>query len=74
MEGDMKMGMKCGCPHHKVMPILVVLFGLDFLLLATGTLSAMFVSVSWPILVIIAGCLKLFRCGCCMKHDEMRKM
>jgi hypothetical protein len=74
MDGDMKMGMTCKCPHHKIMPILVILFGLDFLLFATGTLSGMFVSVSWPILVIIAGCMKLFKCGCCSKHEEMKKM
>ena len=65
MEGDMKMGMTCKCPHHKVMPILVILFGLDFLLGTLGTLTWGFVNVSWPILVIIAGCMKLLNCGCC---------
>jgi hypothetical protein len=76
MEGDMKMGKMCGCGCHKVMPILVVLFGLDFLLGMLGVLTPSFVSISWPILVIIAGCMKLFKgsCGCWMKHGEMGKM
>jgi len=74
MEGDMKMGMACRCPHHKVMPILVILFGLDFLLGTVGTLTWGFVNVSWPILVILAGCMKLVKCGCWAKHGEAKSM
>lgn len=59
----------CRCGHHKVIPILVVLFGLEFLLAQVNVLTWNFVGVTWPILVIIAGCMKLFRgaCKCCCK-------
>jgi len=70
-NGDMKMGKMCGCGCHKIMPILVILFGLDFLLGMVGTLTWGFVNVSWPVLVILAGCAMFFKgsCGCWMKHD-----
>jgi hypothetical protein len=47
------------------MPWLIILFGADFLLAAMGILTWAFVSLTWPILVIIAGCAKL--CRCCHK-------
>lgn len=60
-------GMVCRCPHHKMVPLLVVLFGLAFLLEALGTLSASFVNIAWPVLVILAGGMKLMKgmCKCC---------
>jgi hypothetical protein len=60
-------GMVCKCPHHKAMPWFLILVGLDFLLGALGVLTASFVSITWPILVIILGCVKMARCGCCSK-------
>lgn len=62
-----KEGANCNCPHHKAVPFLVVLFGLDFLAGAMGWVSESFVAVSWPILVIAAGLTKLSRrmCKCC---------
>ncbi len=60
-------GMTCKCPHHKAIPVLIILIGLDFLLGATGTLSWNFVDVTWPILLMIGGIVKLVRCGCCSK-------
>ncbi len=69
MEGEkMMMGdkcMTCKCPHHKVIPVLVILFGLTFLLGALNVISAYAVSVIWPILVLIGGFMKLYRCKCC---------
>lgn len=61
------MGPKCPCPHHKVVPGLVVLFGLLFLLHAYGTFSNQFVMVAWPVLVIVAGLMKMSTgmCKCC---------
>ena len=80
MENDMKMGGKmcgacgcgCGCMCHKIIPVLVILFGLDFLLGMLGVLTVSFVSVSWPILVILAGCVKMFKgsCRCNAMHGE----
>jgi hypothetical protein len=58
-------GKTCNCPHHRVMPWLIILFGLDFLLAALGVLTWGFVDITWPILVIIAGCTKF--CRCCGK-------
>jgi hypothetical protein len=58
-------GKVCKCPHHKVVPILIVLIGLDFLLGATGTLTWSFVDITWPILLIIGGLVKMVGCSCC---------
>ncbi len=59
----------CKCPHHKIIPVLVVLFGLTFLLETLGVLTSDFVALAWPILVIAAGLMKLAdksgMCKCC---------
>ena len=59
----------CKCPHHKVMPVLVILFGLTFLLGAWGTISKDTVNIVWPVLVMLAGVMKLGEqsrvCKCC---------
>ena len=49
----------------KTKGLLVVLFGLAFLLQAFGILSAITVSYIWPILVIIAGAGGLMKRKCC---------
>lgn len=57
------------CPHHKVMPALVILFGLTFLLGYLGILTSNFVNIAWPIIVISGGLIKLMdkygMCKCC---------
>lgn len=60
-------GNACKCPHHKIVPLLILLFGLDFLFGALGWLSPEFVNVSWPVLVALAGLMKLTegKCKCC---------
>jgi len=60
----------CSCMHHKIMPILIVLFGLSFLLTALGVYSMDVNAVIWPIIVILGGLVKLKggMCGCYMKH------
>ena len=55
-------GCGCKCGHHRVMPWLLVLLGLDFLLASLGVLTWGFVNVTWPILLIIAGFSKMCRC------------
>jgi hypothetical protein len=60
-------GKICKCPHHKVIPIMIILIGLDFLLGAIGTLQPPFVNVSWPILLIIIGGVRLGGCSCCAR-------
>ena len=44
----------CGCMHHKALPILMILFALTFLGEAMGLWSAMAVSYTWPILLLLA--------------------
>jgi len=57
----------CKCPHHKVVPGLIVLIGLAFLLQALNVVSAGFVGVVWPCLLILVGLQKMFSgmCRCC---------
>lgn len=57
----------CKCPHHKMIPGLVVLFGLLFLLHALGVVTEGLVSVVWPVLVILVGLQKMMqgKCKCC---------
>ena len=57
----------CPCPHHKVIPVLIVLFGLTFLLGQWGILTSGFVNTVWPILIIAGGIMKLTSkmCKCC---------
>ena len=59
--------MKCACPHHKIMPVLVVVFGLVFLLGSWNIFTASAVSTLWPLIVIVAGLLKMGqgKCKCC---------
>ena len=57
----------CGCPHHKVMGVLVVLFALLFLLGAYGVVAERTVAVGWPLLLLVGGLMKLSdgKCKCC---------
>lgn len=57
----------CKCPHHKVVPGLVVLFGLAFLLEALGYMTMQTLKIVWPALVVLAGFTKWgsSRCKCC---------
>ena len=57
-------GMACKCPHHKVIPILVIILGLEFLFAELNVLTWAFVNVTWPILIIIAGVVKLNSSNC----------
>lgn len=63
MDGEKK----CGCGCHKMGGILVILFGLVFLLGALDVLSARVVSITWPSLIILAGLKALAKgkCKCC---------
>lgn len=65
----MNEGKVCKCPHHKVVPLMILLIGIDLFFGSVGWLSAAFVNVSWPILLIIAGATKLAKgaCKCCAK-------
>lgn len=60
-------GKTCGRGCHKVGPILIILFGLLFLAGALNWVGESTVSVTWPVLVIVAGVTKLCgsKCKCC---------
>lgn len=67
--GGMGMKAMCKCPHHRVKPILMILFGLTFLLGYWGSIQWTTVQTIWPILVILGGLMKLGEksgmCKCC---------
>ncbi|HUC31446.1 MAG TPA: hypothetical protein VMR99_02020 [Candidatus Paceibacterota bacterium] len=67
MEEMHGQGNVCKCPHHKSVPALIILIGLDFLLGAVGVLTMGFVGITWPILLILVGCVKMVKCNCCAK-------
>jgi hypothetical protein len=50
-----------------VVPGLVVLFALDFLLANYGVVNQEFLNMTWPILVGVAGVMKMTegKCKCC---------
>ncbi|MBI3442926.1 MAG: hypothetical protein HY007_04105 [Candidatus Sungbacteria bacterium] len=62
----MKSGM-CGCMCHKMLSLLVAVFGLVFLLGNLSILTQGAVMVIWPVLVIAAGLTKMMKskCTCC---------
>ena len=57
----------CKCPHHKTTSLLVVVFGVLFFLKAIDMVAAQTVATAWPILVVIAGIMKMCenKCKCC---------
>lgn len=57
----------CSCPHHKMIPLFIVLIGLAFLLGNLGYLSAKVVGIAWPILLGLIGLQKMLggKCKCC---------
>ena len=57
----------CSCAHHKAVPVFIVLIGLAFLLRSLGVLTADFVAMAWPVLVILIGLQKMMggMCKCC---------
>ncbi len=60
----------CHCPHHKVVPTIIVLIGLAFLLTALGVLSVETRDIAWPIGVILIGLMKISggACSCNAMH------
>ncbi|KND51418.1 MAG: hypothetical protein ABA06_03870 [Parcubacteria bacterium C7867-001] len=58
----------CKCPHHKILPIAIILIALAFLLSTLGVVNPMYVAIAWPVLIIIAMIPKLGTCKCCSNH------
>jgi hypothetical protein len=63
----MDQGSGCGCVCHKSTGLLIILIGATFLAGAFNVISERLVSIVWPILLIIAGAMKLCGpiAGCC---------
>lgn len=57
----------CKCPHHKIVPLFIVLIGLVFLLEALHLVTVATTDIVWPFLLILIGLMKMFggMCGCC---------
>lgn len=62
----------CGCFHHKVVSLAVLLIAVAFLLQVWGLVSEVFVAWTWPILLGLAMLIKLGsgKCGC---YDKEKK-
>ncbi len=62
-------GMTCSCPHHKIVPLCIIIIGLLVLAANLGWLTASFVGIVWPILLVVIGVMKFMKgkCKCCSK-------
>ncbi|MEJ0053967.1 MAG: DUF5668 domain-containing protein [bacterium] len=63
----------CKCPHHKVVPVAIILIGLAFLLQTWDILTMGAVAVIWPVLLIVIGAVKLGGCKCCKENHQGAK-
>ncbi len=45
----------CKCTHHRVIPFLIVAFGVSFFMGFLGITSWDTVSILWPLLVVLGG-------------------
>lgn len=54
----------CRCVHHKIVPLLIVLFGASFLLGNLGYLDGALIRIAWPTLIILIGLVKLGSGSC----------
>ncbi|MBI3459292.1 hypothetical protein HY061_03470 [Candidatus Azambacteria bacterium] len=58
----------CGCVCHKSIPVLIILFGLVFLLGALDVMTAHSVSIAWPVIIMLVGFMKMCKgMGQCCK-------
>lgn len=67
MMGGNTEGGTCGCMHHKMPGIFLVLFGLLFLGGTFGWWGENIINIGWPTLVILAGLTHYTKewCKCC---------
>lgn len=58
---------KCGCHHHKAVPIIIIATGVTFLLGALDALNPSTVAIIWPNFLIAIGFMKIMKrqCKCC---------
>lgn len=60
-------GKVCGCQHHNITPILVIIFAIAVLLVEFNVITFFVFSIVWPILLIIGAGSKVAakNCKCC---------
>ena len=60
-------GGKCGCVCHKAGGVLIIAFGLTFLLGSLNVISQEIVSYVWPSILILGGLKHMCKgvCKCC---------
>jgi len=58
---------ECGCLHHSMFPILIILLAINFLLGTLGVYSDHVVQIIWPIFIIVGAGTALMsnKCKCC---------
>lgn len=58
---------KCRCPHHKMVPLFIILIGLVFLAKGLGWLAPATADLLWPIGLVLVGLQKILGglCKCC---------
>ena len=68
MGGDMSKKV-CNCPHHKVVPIMIIIIGLVILVGAFSMLTFQWASILIGVALIVIGGTKLGSrsCKCCSK-------
>ena len=59
----------CRCPHHKAGSVLIILFGLNFLLATLGYLDASIARLAWPTIIVLYGLVK-FISGSCKCYER----
>lgn len=59
----------CGCNHHKIVPLAIILIGLDIVLQTLGIIGGMWPMLVIGILLIVIGTVRLGsrKCKCCVK-------
>jgi len=61
----------CKCPHHSMVPLLIMLIGFTFFAGAVNILNAQTVTIGWSILLMMIGAMKMMQkqgvCKCCSK-------
>ncbi|MEK7499949.1 MAG: hypothetical protein AAB649_05085 [Patescibacteria group bacterium] len=57
----------CNCPHHKAIPVFIILIALTFLAGEWAWLAPSSVAIIWPVLLGAIGVTKLMKskCTCC---------
>lgn len=59
----------CRCIHHKVVPFLIIILGLELLLQTLGVLPPSMIGYVLPVILILIGLVKL-KSGSCKCYEK----